>query len=242
MTDPLTDPNLAPLLDLWLEADKTAEANGVRVNTWPDSTGHGHSAVKVSANGATKVTNVINGQPVLRFAGVEGYDCGVVDLSGGGARKDLELIVVGTMNTLANTVAIEHGTDLSADLAVHAGQSAGAIEFHARGDAGDNLNTVPYPGAVPYTFFGDLRFDKSRTYETELRYSASGEERVLASAAANNTNALTSAHLYVGARTGNAVFWSGDFALIALMRRITDRGLHARLLDWIATKYGWPTY
>jgi len=60
-------PNTIPGLSLWLKADAiTSLADGAQVDTWPDSSGN---TLTVTRDAGTPVfrTNVLNGQPVVRF-------------------------------------------------------------------------------------------------------------------------------------------------------------------------------
>src|ERR1043166_834896 len=56
-------------LVMWLKADSLALADGAAVNSWGDSSGSGHDAVKLTGwNAPTFATNGINGHPALLFS------------------------------------------------------------------------------------------------------------------------------------------------------------------------------
>ena len=58
-------------LILWLRADAITGLNdGDAVATWPDSSGQGNDAIGVAGSLPTWQDNVVNGQPVVRFDGV----------------------------------------------------------------------------------------------------------------------------------------------------------------------------
>lgn len=72
-------PSLQPAADmiLWLKADAiTGKNDGDTLSTWNDSSGAGHNATgSGSANPAYK-TNIINGLPVVRLDGTNGFQLG----------------------------------------------------------------------------------------------------------------------------------------------------------------------
>jgi len=55
-------------LSLWLKADAGVSLSGSNVTAWADQSGNGNNGTAKTGN-ATKVSNVINGKPVLRFDG-----------------------------------------------------------------------------------------------------------------------------------------------------------------------------
>jgi hypothetical protein len=65
------DPSTVAGLKLWLKADSLALADGAAVTTWTDSSGNGNNATAVGA--PVFKTNILNGKPVIRFVGVQGF-------------------------------------------------------------------------------------------------------------------------------------------------------------------------
>lgn len=62
-------PNTISGLKFWFKADALVLANGASVATWTDSSGNGLDATGAGVLQPTYVTNVLNGQPVVRFNG-----------------------------------------------------------------------------------------------------------------------------------------------------------------------------
>ena len=69
------EPDSLSGLSLWLKADSiTGVADGGTINSWNDSSGNDNHAVQASVGlRATYRANVINGNPVVRFDGLDDY-------------------------------------------------------------------------------------------------------------------------------------------------------------------------
>jgi hypothetical protein len=67
------DPSTIAGLMLWLKADSLALADGALVATWPDSSGNGNNATASGSLQPVFKTNILNGKPVIRFTGVQGF-------------------------------------------------------------------------------------------------------------------------------------------------------------------------
>lgn len=64
----ITDPTDISNLALWLRADLGVTEVAGRVSVWADQSGNGRDATQgTAANRPEKVTNVLNGQPIIRF-------------------------------------------------------------------------------------------------------------------------------------------------------------------------------
>lgn len=59
-------------LGLWLKADALVLSDNDNVTTWTDSSGNGNNAVSDGTPAIYK-TNIVNGKPVVRFAGASPY-------------------------------------------------------------------------------------------------------------------------------------------------------------------------
>lgn len=72
---PAFDPTTIAGLALWLKADGiTSLADGAAVATWPDESGNAYDAAQATASAQpTFRTNVLNGQPVVRFDGASDF-------------------------------------------------------------------------------------------------------------------------------------------------------------------------
>lgn len=79
-------------LELWLNANTLSLTNGAPVSTWNDTSGAGNSAIQTnSAFRPIWLTNLINGQPVVRFNGTNNY----MDIGNGlGTNNQFEFFVV----------------------------------------------------------------------------------------------------------------------------------------------------
>ena len=69
-----TQPNSVSGLLMWLKADALSANDGDTIQTWTDSSGNNNSPTQGTlGNRATYKTNIINGQPVLRFNGSSNF-------------------------------------------------------------------------------------------------------------------------------------------------------------------------
>jgi len=69
-----TQPNLVPNLTLWLRADSNVILSGSTVSQWNDCSGNSNNATQsVSSSQPLLVNNILNGQPVLNFDGVNDF-------------------------------------------------------------------------------------------------------------------------------------------------------------------------
>lgn len=87
-------------LQLWLQSDAVPEVeNGAPVSTWPDQSGNGHDLLASGEkNVPTYVGGAINGKPVLRFEGGDGFGAPSLSrvLASAGAYTLLEVTRQGT--------------------------------------------------------------------------------------------------------------------------------------------------
>ncbi len=61
----------AGINELWLKAEDIAQANGSTVSSWSDASGNGHNASSSGGNQPTYRTTSANGQPAVRFDGID---------------------------------------------------------------------------------------------------------------------------------------------------------------------------
>ena len=67
-------PERIPNLQLWLDAQRIAQANDTEVATWTDASGNGYNAEQnTTAARPIYKTNQLNGLPVVRFDGVDDF-------------------------------------------------------------------------------------------------------------------------------------------------------------------------
>lgn len=66
-------PTVIPGLGLWLKADALSLNNDDLITTWTDSSGNGFDAAGSGATNPVYKTNIINGLPVVRLSGSNGF-------------------------------------------------------------------------------------------------------------------------------------------------------------------------
>lgn len=67
------DPDTISDLEAWYQADSLALSDNDPVSTWTDSSGNGRNVTQAGAARPTYKTNILNGEPVVRFDGVDDY-------------------------------------------------------------------------------------------------------------------------------------------------------------------------
>lgn len=80
-------------LQLWLKADSINQADGTNVTNWADSSGNNFNATVSSGSAPIYKVNIVNGRPVVRFAGA-----GVLKTPNTGINQPDTLICVANAN------------------------------------------------------------------------------------------------------------------------------------------------
>jgi hypothetical protein len=73
VTPPSIDPSLVTGMQVWYKADALSLSDNDPVSSWTDSSGNSRSVTQSGSARPTYKTNIINGNPVVRFDGVDDY-------------------------------------------------------------------------------------------------------------------------------------------------------------------------
>jgi hypothetical protein len=234
------DPRTIPNLRLWLKADAIQNLiDGDAVAAWSDISGNGWSATQSTAGSRpTYKTNILNGQPVVRFDGGDHLDFNNNATPLFSAAGEWTLFVVHKISTTTGTSGIL-GQYIAA-------VSNGRYYFY---DAGSFLGSTATLGSVTQTNGAE---STTTTRVDVHRRSASNRFRTYSNGVNNDddTDASTrnllqcgnilgaitsSGSVYNGAMQN---YYNGDIAEVILFNRdLTDAELLA-VQSYLGTKYG----
>lgn len=213
--------------------------DGQPVTAWTDGSGSGNSAV--SGTGApTLVANGLNGQPVLRFDGVDDFftlPSGFEDFTGG-----ISLYVVAKTSALQpgfKLVALGNGANQQNIVLGRAGSTSG-LQYFTDNSAGavgwfNTPGGLSAGGAAVYSVLQQPGTANSPAFAEVGRNGSSlyGDYVFVPPVAMRSVN-------YIGKSYWNEGMFEGDIAEILLYDRTLDSADQTAVLDYIEQKYGLP--
>ena len=239
---------------LWLKADAgvytdagtTTATNGQTVQQWNDQSSNNNHAAQATSNlRPVFVTNVLNGQPVVRFSS---HMLVTPSLDFTGTDKADFYIVYKSSNLTGTweTVA-EHGPDYNAFKGFaffDNAQSPLTYRGMYPGHTGNGYNTKNYPFKANVFKVVNASFDRGAAVAGEVSLRINGKDAVLYDQSAPYNSDLTGNYdnrpLYIGNR-GNAVNsfpLVGDIAEIILYNRKLTAGEKTTIETYLNAKYG----
>ncbi|HNF01768.1 MAG TPA: LamG domain-containing protein, partial [Ferruginibacter sp.] len=244
----------APGNILWLKADAgaysdagiTPAVNGQTVQQWNDQSGNANHAAQATAGlRPVFVTNVLNGQPALRFS-THMLVTPSLDLTG---TDKVDLYIVYKSSNLTGTweAIAEHGPDYNTFKGFALFDNAQApLTYRGMypGHTGNGYNTKNYPFKANVFKVVNSSFDRAAGVAGEVNLRINGKDCVLyeQSAPYNNDNSgnYDNRPLYIGNR-GNAVNsfpLVGDIAEIILYNRKLTPAEKISIENYLNSKYG----
>lgn len=235
---------------LWLKADAgvynnagtTLSTNGQTVQQWSDQSGsNNHASQATSSLKPTFVTNVLNGNPVVRF-GSSMLVTPNLDLSG---IDKVDMYVVYKSTNLSGTweCILEEGPDFNSVKGFTFFDNAQTLTYSGMyvGHSGNNFNAKNYPFKANTFKVVNSSFDRSATVANEINLRINGVDCPLFNQnfANDNSGNYNNVPLYIGNR-GNAVNsypLNGDIAEIILYNRLLTPAEKQAVETYLNNKY-----
>jgi hypothetical protein len=196
-------------LELWLDADALALADGASVSTWTDRSGHARHATQGTA-GSRPIfkTGIVNGRAVVRFDGTDDH-------------LSLPSFTMGTICVVAKYNSANF-TDYDG---LFTGQSNTDHEMVFIGNSG---SSAWYPNAAVARFVdGASSQDAIPTLNQFNIYTAT------------DAAGLTASGYYVGRDRAQATrIWDGDIAEVIVFSTVLSASDRAKVENYLRTKYG----
>lgn len=235
---------------LWLKADAgvyndagtTLATNGQTLQQWNDQSGsNNHASQATSSLKPTFVTNVLNGNPVVRF-GSSMLVTPNIDLSG---IDKVDMYVVYKSTNLSGTweCIVEEGPDYNSVKGFTFFDNAQTLTYSGMyvGHSGNNFNAKNYPFKANTFKVVNSSFDRSATVANEINLRINGVDCPLFNQnfANDNSGNYNNVPLYIGNR-GNAVNsypLNGDIAEIILYNRLLTPAEKQAVETYLNNKY-----
>lgn len=219
-------------LQLWLDAaDIVGKVDGDPISQWDDSSGNGrHVTQGTGSDQPTYKTNILNGQPVVRFDGSNDFLVSSALISSMIAASAYTIFAVVTPTTISSNNALSYQNDAAyADtggfFALTFKSTPTAHVFNW--DGNEDTTSVSITAATPVLLM--TRHDSGNLY-----ISKNGETE--ASVASGNTSTLTGA-LRVG-RNYQSEFLQGDIAELLIYNVVLSASDRNAILYYLGYKYG----
>lgn len=239
---------------LRLKADAGVSTTGNLVNTWADQSGFSYNASAVAGLPKPQlITNEINGRPIIRFSGVEGFTTTITNTFG--CRNKADVFVVLKKQSSAvdqtildtysqNPVANRNGIILKSNVNVSSCSNCITDNGYA---AGMQINNVESYNATYNTYNDDCykilegKFDGSLNVdEAQLYVNNNRVTRIAATANGNSNGIFEDRPVSIGFTTTAGVksnFFSGDIAEIIIYPTILDVQSQKAIFDTLFAKY-----
>ncbi|MFZ1530140.1 MAG: LamG-like jellyroll fold domain-containing protein [Ferruginibacter sp.] len=241
----------APGNVLWLKADAgtfndagtTLATNGQTVQQWNDQSGNAnHATQTLNTLKPTFVSNVLNGQPVVRFSS-RMLVTPNIDLSG---IDKVDMYIVYNSVNLSGTweCIVEEGPDFNTVKGFTFFDNAQTVTYNGiyAGHSGGGFNAKNYPFKANTFKVVNSSFDRAATAANEVNLRINGVDCSLLNQnfANDNTGNYSNVPLYIGNR-GNAVNsypLLGDIAEIILYNRKLTLAEKTTIETYLNSKYG----
>lgn len=228
----------------WFRADTVVVDGGNNVTSWTDQSGNGYNATPQAA-GPLLVTNVINGQPVIRFTGASSHRlnfAGATALLDKSTANTIVVITKGTAQLTAGNfgVFLSVGATGSTRFSVFNAEVATYEQLTMGGGTGAvdtncGVTTFDYYSAF-YSYIG--QFNGAGSFSTAANWTVTkngASQSLVNGAGAVNTSATLST---IGSFGASGLFYSGDIAEIIIWNSNLSGGEATDLATYISTRYG----
>ena len=217
-------------LKAWYKADAiTGHSDGDAISSWSDSSGNGLNLSQASGtNQPLYKTNILNGQPVLRFDGSNDY-MNNTSISGFSNAASIFLLQV-----------------------VRGNQCGGSYELGVNSGVNTGISNIPWCGSTMYSRFsspggGDTTWAFTPPYTDEISQVYSGSAHTSntwengvskSSRAANATFSTAPNTLTLGALTPTNYWLQDDIGEFILYNTAVSDSDRAQIESYIQNKYG----
>lgn len=224
------------LLDL--DSLTVVSTDGTAIATWADQSGHGNDAAQATGGKQpTYKVNILNGKPVLRFAGGQAMKTPAIDFS---AAPGITIYLIASAVTGTTQIWLELGPNATAATnAFYAARvSSNWPESYHKGNVGaSNDRNVTDPMTSPQIYSAILDIvpvsRESNTFVNSVRSGALQND--------SNNTALTYSNdvINIGGRNGTSLFVTGDYGKIMLYPAIHNASQRHWNERYIARRFGY---
>jgi hypothetical protein len=231
-------PEMLPGMQLRLDASAiTGLSDGTAVSSWADSSGNGRNATQATGTRQPIYrTTVVNGQPIVRFDGVDDYMT-VADVDALDAVQFTLFVVAKARVNLSDNSPLEKwaaGSGYPYVLRYYDDTGTKKVRLAVY----DGTNNPTASGAITQTNWNVITARRS-TAEDDLQIFANGS--LLEKSSDSTTGAVSNADaLFVGARGGSPAgnYFDGDIAEIILYDRPLTVNDRQQVEGYLKFKYG----
>jgi hypothetical protein len=225
-----TAPDSIPGLQLWLDASQVVGVDsGAAVSSWPDNSSAGHDATQSSStNQPTYQPTALNGQPALRFDGVDDYlAVNGAMVSGNQGRT---VIWVGRPTVVGNRGVIDLGNG-----ATTGGAFMVTPEYGVRVSGGNRLWSTAASTTTPS--IGVMSFSGTSTSDVSMWLNGTALSVASTAVATVQTSGAGTVGAWTLSPAGSNNF-AGDLAEILVYDRALSTAERLELEQHLTAKYG----
>lgn len=221
-------------LKLWLKADAiTGLADDDPVATWNDSSGNGNNATQATeANKPLYKTNILNGQPVVRFDGTNDFlrKTSAAGLAAATAASAFAVVRV------VDTGGTPYICNYAADKITFYATSAEHLAIQSSGDIGYSVHRLAVSQAATWVVASATIDRALATNEAKLWVNSTPGDTYDANA--NNTVAFGAGAWTVGASDSDAALFNGDIAEVLVYNSALSIPQLQQVNRYLGNKYG----
>jgi hypothetical protein len=211
-------------LSAWYRADSIAQADGTAVTTWPDLGKRFSGSAPGPTNQPTYKTNIVNGQPVVRFDGTS--DEIWSNAPSGDPEQTVFAVVRPTDRAATRTI---RGTDPNAGLQVRLEASTGIPQLIKQADSDVAYGTTAVPAAA-FSILTVVFSESSGTYAFYLNGTDAGS--------GVHESILPTTNTTIGTNDGSGTErFLGDIAEIITYDRVLTADERSSVHDYLTSRY-----
>ncbi|MEM6720751.1 MAG: GEVED domain-containing protein [Bacteroidota bacterium] len=249
---PIPSPgNVSTNMQLWLKANVGTALTGSDVDTWADQSPNGFTATSGGATDAQFITNALNFNPVLRFAGSEYLSLGnPTELDIDPLTEEMTIISVIVSGGASTGTVISKGTNSIRNYQLWLGTTDRVVHYTL--GRPDNVNTSERFGTIYALNEPKITAGVVSTNANPFLRLSTNVNGIDDPAFTNNgiNNGSNNVDVLIGARrnedtfgnpgfnTDSGYLYNGDIAEIALYDRALTAAELERVESYLALKYG----
>ncbi len=222
-------------LRLWLRASDLNLADTNPVATWTDQSGYGNNATQgTAANRPAFRTNILNGQPVIRFDGVASPNNDYLNLPFIlNPINPYTLVAVAQVNNTTNTYSIVQQRDTPGMGRTLLGINNTANVYSFLGGATRNSDTTVVAN-TPYLLITTWTGNLNGTH----RHFRNGIDNTPATNPTFNAETADGVWLLGVGKNLTSNIWPGDMAEIIVFDRVINEAERTLVFNYLNAKYG----